>query len=467
MTTKEFENHGGPELLKEMSDALGHVKDFEQKLDAKYNELHERFDGLKKTDAEIAAKVEKATEEYRDIAVQLQASKEAYNLLKQQLDAPIYRSESELADHDRKAAVDFQRQWHEFKGRAPEEFREDTDNLVDVKAYRSAAQKMVALTGQYDYENRDRLRRVFSEAEQKAFDNASLSSGFISPQLLGLEIDCNIECGSTLDLYGQINVTKSNFMYPKIESYGDIGQYGCDALCDAELGPEGNIRFLNGRVFDFRGLFCFQKKVLQESNIDLLSFMIRSAQRSHRINRNQALITGDGVNTPMGWLTASETTDTGFPNRLTRTAGKFDHRDFRMFLASYPVEYGRPTAVMHQNAFAYLAAQVDGDTRFIFGDGDLAFSPDRVRDTIRISNCLPDPTNGLTLGGEGQSDLPANAFIAALADWKTAYYAVSKRPMFFEQYVGGSTAWCVKYQFGAEDGGFLGCGAAGQILRVQ
>lgn len=466
MTTKEFEVSGGPELLKELGDALQSVKTHEEKLDAKYRELHNAFDGLKKDNADIAAKAEAATAEYRDIAVQLQAAKEAVNLIKQQLDAPIYRNEAELADHDRKAAIEFQRQRHEFKGGEIETFKEDLDNLVDVKAYRSAARKLVALTGKMDFETRERVARTFTDAEQKAFDNASLSSGFISPQLLGMEIDCNIECGSTLDLYGQADVTKSTFMYPKIESYGDIGQYGCDALCDAELGPEGNIRFLNGRVFDFRGLFCFQKKVLQEANYDLLSFMIRSAQRSHRINRNQALITGDGVNTPMGWLTASETTDSGFLSRTTRAAGKFDHRDFRMFMASYPVEYGRPTAVMHQNAFAYLASQVDADTRFIFGDGDLAFTPERVRDSIRISNCLPDPTEGLTLGGSGQAELPANAFIAALADWKTAYHTVSKRPLFFEQFVGGSTPWCVKYHFGAEDGGFLGCGAAGQILRV-
>jgi hypothetical protein len=88
-----------------------------------------------------------------------------------------------------------------------------------------------------------------------------------------------------------------------------------------------------------------------------------------------------------------------------------------------------------------------------------------VRERIRISNCLPDPTKGLTLGGAGTPMITGD-FILAAGAWKQAYYAVNKRPLWIEQWEGKSTAWCVAYSFGAEDGGFVGCCPAARILTV-
>jgi HK97 family phage major capsid protein len=178
--------------------------------------------------------------------------------------------------------------------------------------------------------------------------------------------------------------------------------------------------------------------------------MMRAASRSYRINRNAALITGDGVNQPLGWLTADCFT------KLKAPAANPTHQDLRQFLASAPVEYGAVTSVMHQNTFAYFASMVDNTGRFLFGDGMMSYSPMDVRERIRISNCLPDPTVG---GTRGSTALPfaTGAFIMAAGVWDKAYVAVNHRPMFMEQFIGGSSAWCVKYQFGAKDGGFIAC----------
>ena len=135
-------------------------------------------------------------------------------------------------------------------------------------------------------------------------------------------------CAELLDLYGSVTVGKSQFMYPQIVDYGAIGQYDCDAKCDAEYGPEGNIQFKSGAVSDFRGVFCFQRKVLQEANYPLLDFMFRAAARSYRINRNRALMVGDGINQPLGWLHANCFTKLATSNRQVQP-----HR-FRLFFAS-------------------------------------------------------------------------------------------------------------------------------------
>lgn len=445
-------------LTKELTDAVGSMKEFKGKYDDDAKVLKELRDTVEKQGGitgELQASLTKAANDLADSMAKTQACEEAIEKLKKEVDQPLYRGGKDLDDSDRKNAIELQRRSHLAKGGTDQNFKADLDNLVNPADYRSAVHKLM----QVGVESKARLMRDFSEAERKAFDAASLDSGFFSPEMLGIEVDCEIECASLMDLYQQVSVTRSTFMFPHVTSYGDIGKYDCDAKCDAEYGPEGNITWKNGNTYDFRGVFCFQRDTLREANYDLLGFMMRAAARSYRINRNDALIRGDGVNEPLGWLTADCFTKVAAPSQNPT------HQDLRQFLASAPVEYGAVTSVMHQNTFAYFASMVDANGRFIFGDGLMGFSPDDVRDRIRISNCLPDPTDG---GTKGSADAPfdAGAFIMAAGVWPMAYAAVNHRPMFMEQYEGGSSAWCVKYQFGAKDGGFVACCPAARTFQA-
>lgn len=445
-------------IHKDIGDISTALKSRQDLLEKQYNELTEKFGGveLSKLDDTLKVEVQERTAQYAETAKQVQQLEKALDDIKKELDAPIHKGGKDLAESDRAAAVELQKRAFLFKGGDEFDFRPDMENLVKAADYRSACRKLVARGG---LEEKSAILKSFSDGERKAFEAASLDSAFFMPEMLGIEVDCEIECAELLDLYAQVSVTRSNFMFPHVQSYGDIGSYQCDAKCDAELGPEGNIQYRNGKTFDFRGVFCFQRKVLQEANYNLLDFMFRAAARSHRINRNRSLITGDGINEPLGWLTADCFT------KIATTGLAFNHQIWRRFLASAPVEYGSVVATMHQNVFAYLASAVDANGRFIFGDGDMSFGPDRVRDSIRISNCLPDATAGGTRGSVA-SPFVAGDFLAAAGNWKMAYAAVSKRPMFMEQFIGGSSAWCVKYQFGAEDGGFVMCCPAARTLVV-
>jgi len=407
-------------------------------------------------DDELKAKIEESANAMADALAKAQACETALDTFKAEMDAPIYRNAGDLKDADMKAAIELQRQRHKHAGGEDTDFVEDLDNLVEAKHYRSAMQKLVRHAG---VKSRAEVVRTFSEDERKAFEAASLDSAFFMPEMLGIEVDCEIECASMLDLYQQVSVNRSSFMFPHVESYGDIGTYDCDAKCDAEYGPEGNITWKNGMAYDYRGAFCFQRHVLNEANYDLLGFMFRAAQRSHRINRNEVQITGDGVNQPLGWLTADCFTKVAAPNANPT------HQDLRQFLASAPVEYGDTTAVMHQNVFAYFASMVDNNGRFIFGDNLMGFSPSDVVDRIRISNCLPDPTEGQTLGSTA-APFASGSFIMAAGVWEQAYASVTHTPMMMEQFIGGSSMWCVKYQFGAKDGGFVSCCPAARTFQA-
>ena len=454
----QIKNDGIEAIGAELSEAVGIFKDAKTDFDTKAKELKELRDAVesrKELDGEIKTKIEKAAEGLSDALTRLQASEQAVDLMKKQLDQPIYGTKGDLAEKDRETAVEIQRMNHMQRDGGLHDFRPDMDNLVNLADARSAMMKMMSV-GEV---SREAVIRSFTEAERKAFDAASMDQAMFPAQMLGIEIDCNTECAYLLDLYDQVRVNRSSFMYPKVKSYGDIGTYDCDAKCDAEYGPEGNITYAQGTTYDFRGAFCFNRDVLREANYDLLGFMVRAASRSHRINRNRALMVGDGLIEPQGWLTAA-----CFKQRTTATENP-SHVDLRQFLASVPMEYGMPLAVMHQNTFTYFASMVDANGRFLFGDGDMCYDPNQVRDKVRISNCLPDPTEGGTKGSD-TNPFDAGGFIAAAGVWETAYKSVEQRPMSMEQFVGGSGKWCVQYQFGAKDGGFVGCCEAAQTLHA-
>jgi hypothetical protein len=442
-------------LLDEMANIVTALEKAKTDSEKQYTDLNNHFGGVKTTSEELKATVQKHAADYAEMITKQQMLQQALDQVKKELDAPIIKGGKDLETSDREAAIELQRRAYLFKGGSEWDFKPDLDNLVNATHYRSAVRKMM----QVGIEPKAKIVRTFTPEETKAFEASSLDSALFSPEMLGIEMNCIVECAELLDLYNSVSVGKSQFMYPQVNDYGAIGQYDCDAKCDAEYGPEGNITFKNGAVSDFRGVFCFQRKVLAEANYDLLNFMYNAAARSYRINRNRATMVGDGINEPLGWLTNDCFVKRATPSNLPT------HVDFRLYQGGVPLEYGEVTTVMHQNTFAYFAAMVDNTGRFLFGDGLMTYSPDDVRERIRISNCLPDPTQGLTLG-TAAAPFVTGSFISATGAWKQAYYVVNKRPLWIEQWEGKSTAWCVAYSFGAEDGGFVACCPAASILTV-
>ena len=453
----EPENTGVEALTEELSAATQAFKAKSDEIDTHFKDMKAHFDGAKEADAETKAKVDQAAADFGELSRQYSNLEGVVANLEKQLDQPIHRGGADLAEKDRENAIELQRRIYLHGNGTDEGFSADLDDLVDMHAYRGAVRKWM----QFGIKSRGQIIASFTPEEKKAFEAGSLDSAMFSPELLGYEQDCDPESAYMLDLYGAHTVSKSSYQYPVVKDYGAIGQYVNDHNCDGPFGPEGNIAFQQGRTKDWRGTFAFQLKVLQEANFDLLGFMMRAVNRSYRINRNRAMISGDGVHEALGWLTADQ-----FEKKDTRTTGDVDHEDYRMFVLGAPLEYGPVVSAMHQNVLAMLATQVDDNKRFIFADGALAITPDTVRDAIRVTNHLPDPTEGLTKGVT-TTPMDSGAFVMAAANWERAVGLVSKRPLFMQQVEGRNTPWCVMYMFGAEDDGFLHCGDAGRVLRTK
>lgn len=446
----------------ELSDALDHVKETRKAFEENARELkrlREEVSTSNKLDDDQMRFIKSAADRLADAEAKSQACQNAVESLKRELDAPLYRGGNDLKEKDIENSIELQRRLHlnRFGEAEIENFRPDMDNLINFKAYRSAANKLIKIA---DLNEKSRVVRGFSKEEQKAFEASGLDAGFFVPQFLGGEIDCNLECDSTIDLYEQLNVNRSTFVVPRVDNYGDLGSYQCDQSCDVVGGPSGPVSLMSGRTYEFRGSFCFNKKTLAEANYDFLPFQIRSANRSHRINRNDALISGDGINQPLGWLNAGCFDEYSTANQNPTV------QEIRRFMSTFPVEYGTNiTAIMHQNMFGYLASQVDGDGRFLLGDGLLGIGPQDVRDRIRITNCLPDPTSGNSLG-TNSAPFAAGSFLMAIGDWSRAYASVTHKPLQIEQFFGATTMFCTQYLFGADDGSAIRCCKSAQILKA-
>jgi HK97 family phage major capsid protein len=442
-----------------LSGEMGVVADMLTKSKAEaavqFKDLATHYNGVKADNEELKAVVKKHTEDYAAMLAKSQALEEGMNNLKKEMEAPIYKGGKDLDEADRKSAVNLQLRTHINKGYDPEIFKPDMSNLIAAADYRSAMRKF----SKAGLISKAEIVKSFTDVERKAFESSSMDGHYFLPEMLGIEVDCNVECQYLNDLYEQVTVGRTQFMYPVVVDYAAIGSYQCDANCDTDLGPEGNLTYRNGTTYTYRGMFCLAKNVVAEANYDLMGFMVRSIQRSERINKNRVMMTGTGVNEPKGWITEG-----GFQNNAT-SGLSLNHQNVRRFLSSAPIEYGEITAVMHQNVFSYIASAVDSTGRFIFGDGELIYSPNNVNARIRISNCMPDPTAGGTRGN-ALGPFVAGDMVMAAANWKTAITEVTRNPMSMELYIGGSTKWCQKWQFSSENGSFTKCHASGRTLSI-
>jgi hypothetical protein len=457
------------------------AKAAEDKYEEAFREQRNALSGLKADNAENAALAKKMSDAAADAKAEMQALRSTLDEMKRTIDAPVVKGGKDLQSSDRRNAIEIQRQHHMLRnGGLDDGFRADMSNLINFDELRGAMRHVMKV----GIIQKEDARRLMTDGERRAYDASGFDNALFQPEMLGYEQDCNIMPAFLDDLYGSVAVNRSTFQYTHILNYGDMGAYGCQAMCDTPPGVTGNIEHKSQKTHEFRGMFCFQRKVLQESSYDLMGFMVRSIQRSWRINQNRTKMIGDGVNEPLGWQKSGLFQTFSTPtvaNSVGPAQSNLSHVDVRHFIASQPLEWGKATAVMHQNMFAYLSSMVDKNGRFIFDeDGmSLAFMPDGLTDRIRISNWLPDATNGNAAGttlvpypsGGNTQGSPAKpftpgSFVAAIANWERAYISASKRPLWMEQYFGQSNAWCVKYLFGAEDGGFVGCPAAGRILNI-
>src|SRR5262245_4655313 len=189
-------------LTTEMAGITALLAKSKEDADKQYTELTTHYSGVKADNEELKKTVLKHAAEYAEMVTKTQMLTQALDQVKREMDAPLLKGGSDLIENDRKAAVELQRRAFLFKGGSDFDFKPDMENLVNAADYRSAVRKLM----QVGIESKQKIIRTFTEAERKAFEASSLDAAMFSPEMLGIEINCIIECAELLDLYNSVTV---------------------------------------------------------------------------------------------------------------------------------------------------------------------------------------------------------------------------------------------------------------------
>lgn len=224
------------------------------------------------------------------------------------------------------------------------------------------------------------------------------------------------------------------------------------------MAATNNIHFRQVRAYDWRATFCTTTATLEDSSVNILTWMANEIALSARMTMNRAWIAGDGVNQPSGWL--NENT---FPVMTSSKAGYVSAADLRAFMNAVPYEFGNIVGVMNPDTLAIFASMTDAMGRFLLGDDQLfLFQTEITENRVRLSRYLPP-----MLPGAGPGQFVSGSFVAAAANWKKSYITPIRRNMMTQMLPQVSGPWCQSWAHWMQVGGNMVCGQAGRILQIQ
>lgn len=376
--------------------------------------------------------------------------------MKKQLDQPLMTgTEKESRDAVKETVVLHLREMHEAKHLGNVEFKETGIDLSFVPDLVSAQRKLVK--SQNESQQMSIIANLSSE-EKKSMSMSQLDGYMFWPEISTIIRTCFLEPIGLQDLYDSFPIAKMSFLYPFIASHDLLGGFICSEDCGTIQAATNNIHFRNVRAYDWRATFCTTLATLEDSSINILTWMANEIALSARMTMNRAWISGDGVQQPTGWLNNNT-----FPIMATSHAGQVTAADLRAFMNSVPYEYGNIVGVMNPDTLAYFASMTDAHGRFILGDDSLFLFQTEITDNrIRLSRYLPP-----MLPGGSAGTWISGSFVAAAANWKKSYITPIRRNMMTQMLPQVNGPWCQAWAHWMQIGGDMVCGQAGRILQVQ
>jgi HK97 family phage major capsid protein len=376
--------------------------------------------------------------------------------MKKQLDQPLLTgTQTEARDAIRETVILHMREVFDAKHLGNEEFKEKDCDLAFVPDLITAQRKMVK--SQNDSDMRHRVSQL-SDAEKKSMTMSQLDGFMFWPEISTIIRTCFLEPIGLQDLYDSFPIAKMSFLYPFIANHDLLGGFICSEDCGTIQAATNNIHFNTVRAYDWRATFCTTLATLEDSSINILTWMANEIALSARMTMNRSWISGDGINQPKGWLNVNT-----FPTVTTSTSGRVSAADLRAFMNSVPYEYGNIIGVMNPDTLAYFASMTDAMGRFILGDDQLFLFQTEITDNrIRLSRYLPP-----MLAGAAAGQWVSGSFVAAAANWKKSYITPIRRNMMTQMLPQVNGPWCQAWAHWMQIGGDMVCGQAGRILQIQ
>lgn len=377
--------------------------------------------------------------------------------LKKQMDQPILTgTQKEAIDAVKECAIEHMRDIFNEKHMGNEEFSEKNIDLDFLPALVSAQRKLTKSKNDSDMRH---IQSQFNDEEKKSMTMSQLDGYMFWPEISTIVRTCFLEPIGLQDLYDSFPITKMSFLYPFIADHDLLGGFICSESCGTVQAATNNISFRQVRAYDWRATFCTTTATLEDSAINILTWMANEIALSARMTMNRSWISGDGVNQPFGWLNNNT-----FPVMQTSTPGYVKAADLRSFLNSVPYEYGNVVGVMNPDTLAIFASMTDAMGRFLLGDDQLfLFTTEITENRLRLSRYLPPMLPDLSAAGKFVS----GSFVATAANWKKAYITPIRRNMMTQMLPQVSGPWCQAWAHWMQIGGNMVCGQAGRVLQIQ
>lgn len=439
------------------------IKGLKGTIEVKTTEHNEAIKALKvELDAEKKASTERVQTVTEMTKALAKSSESIANLhgvvdtMKKQLDQPLLTgTQTEARDAVKECAIEYMRNIFDAKHLGNEEFKESNLDLGFLPDLVSAQRKMVKSS------NDSAMRAVLSEmtdGEKKSMSMSQLDGYMFWPEISTIIRTAFLEPIGLQDLYDSFPITKMSFLYPFVDHHDQLGGFICSEDCGTVQAATNNLHFRQVRAYDWRATFCTTLATLEDSSINILTWMANEIALSARMTMNKSWISGDGVNQPSGWMNNNT-----FPVMESSKAGYVSAADLRAFMNAVPYEYGSIVGVMNPDTLALFASMTDAMGRFLLGDDQLfLFQTEITENRIRLSRYLPPMLPG---GAPGQ--FVSGSFVAAAANWKKSYITPIRRNMVTQMIPQVNGPWCQSFAYWTQLGGAMVTGQAGRILQVQ
>jgi HK97 family phage major capsid protein len=450
------ENPNGDPLVGAISDLKGIVTEAQKVHSENIKSLRDELTAEKTASAERKAKVEEMTTKLAEETARIGNLQGVIDTMKKQLDQPLLTgTQTEARDALKETVISHMRDIHEATHLGNTEFKESGLDLGFIPDLVAGQRKLVKA------KNDSELRAIsstLSDNEKKSMSMSQLDGYMFWPEISTIIRTCFLEPIGLQDLYDSFPVAKMSFLYPFIDSHDLLGGFICSEDCGTVQAATNNIHFRNTRVYDWRATFCTTTATLEDSSINILTWMANEIALSARMTMNRAWISGDGVQQPSGWLASN-----AYPVMATARSGQVTAADLRAFMNSVPYEYGNIVGAMNPDTLAYFASMTDAMGRFILGDDQLFLFQTEITDNrIRLSRYLPP-----MLAGASPGTWISGSFVAAAANWKKSYITPIRRNMMTQMLPQVNGPWCQAWAHWMQIGGDMVCGQAGRVLQIQ
>lgn len=282
------------------------------------------------------------------------------------------------------------------------------------------------------------------------------SSGFLVPQQANFTIRCLADPSNLSGLINSLAISGPSLRIMIDNAALGLGYWACETSCFAnDAAPDllAGVGSVEIKPEPIRMVICSTRDLLEDSSVNVESWIQQRIDDGMRATINNALIVGDGNGKPTGLLNPKS----GIPICETAAStpeGQFTWMDLVSLKYEIPVDWHNGASfIMNQRVFASLLNMNDASGRPIMQQMPQGAPVYTICGSpVVIASQMPDCVPGATP--------------IAFGNWKKAYLAVWRKGVTI-QTDPYSAGFCVLFKAEARVGGNVLCPNAARLLRIR